>query len=240
MELNRIIPILPCPSIKDQVAFYEQLGFTTDQRSNHHTPYAVLSYGALVIHCYASKRTVPGENATMCYVEVDDVDRVYETFASNYKQANGKIPRTGIPRISKLKDLKEDRRFILTDAGGNTLFVGTPHDRPSESAFYRDIEEDVYAKPFAAVYDLLYSKEDIRAASSMLAKFFPEDLTSLEASPISLAKILLTALDLHWQRSQTLHPEINGKLQELFRDHDRQSPEWSKLRQRYADILAVD
>ena len=238
--MDRIIPILPCQSIKDQVAFYEQLGFTTHQISNLHGPYAVLSYGAIVIHFYGSKRTVPGENATMCYVEVDDVDRVYEKFTSNYKQANGKIPRSGIPRISKLKDLVEDRRFTVTDTGGNTLYVGTPHTRPTESAFYRNVEDASYAKHFEIVYDLMYSKEECQAAYNMLTKFFPEDLTSIEMDLVSLAKILLVALDIHMQRSRIIHPEIDGKLQELFRKCDMQLPEWNKLHRRYIDIVAVE
>lgn len=100
----------------------------------------------------------------MCYWRVDDVDRIYQAFTSSLKERTGKIPRSGIPRISKLKHLKEDRRFIITDVGGNTLFVGTPNEVFQESAFYRTIECERYAEHFATLYDLLYSKEDPNSA----------------------------------------------------------------------------
>ncbi|MFK7691371.1 hypothetical protein [Paenibacillus sp. HJGM_3] len=238
--MNRIIPILPCPSIKDQVAFYEQLGFKTTNQLNHHSPYAVLSYGAIEMHFYGSKQTLPHENPNMCYVEVDDVDQLYETFTSAYKRANGKIPRSGIPRISKLKDLAEDRRFMITDPGGNTLFVGTRTIHLTESAFYRSLESKEYAKHFETLYDLLYSKEDCLTAFKMLVKFFPEDLSSIEVSQMDRAKILLVALDIYLQRDQMIHQKINDKLLALFHESDLQLPNWKKLHRRYHDILQVE
>lgn len=235
--MNRIIPILPCQSIKEQVAFYEDLGFTTAQVSNRPNPYAVVSLDTIVIHFYGSKRTLPHENPIMCYVEVEDVDRIYEAFTVRYKQLHGKIPRSGIPRISKLKDLADDRRFMITDKGGNTLFVGTPNVKLVEPAFYRTIASEQYAKNFEVLYDLLYSKEDCHSASNMLIKFFPEDLASIEADSTDLAKILLVALDLYLQKDQTVHQRINDKLLELFNRDEGQSPDWDKLQQRYHDIM---
>lgn len=137
MFTNKIKPILPCPSIKEQVAFYENLGFTTIQIYNRPNPYAVVRYGTLEMHFYGSKRTLPSENPSMCYLEVDDVNRIYEEFTSGLKKHTGKIPRSGIPRISKLKDLADDRRFMITDVGGNTLFVGTPNTELSDPAFFK-------------------------------------------------------------------------------------------------------
>lgn len=109
--MNKIIPILPCQSVKDQVAFYEKLGFTSVHVSNPNrpNPYAVVIYGSLEMHFYGSKKTLPNENPQMCYLSVDDVERIYEAFTSGLKEATGRIPRSGIPRISKLKYLKEDR-----------------------------------------------------------------------------------------------------------------------------------
>lgn len=238
--MNRIIPILPCQSIKDQIAFYEQLGFTLIKQLNPHGPYAVMRYGTIEMHFYGSKKTAPHENANMCFILVDDVEYIYEAFTSTYKQAAGKIPRSGIPRISKLKDLAEDRRFIVTDAGGNTLYIGTPNHRLNESDFYRSLENKEYAKNFEVLYDLTYSKEDCQTAYKMLVKFFPEDLLSIEGSPEDLAKILLTALDIYLQRDQTVHEKINAKLLELFQKHDLQSPDWSKLHHKYHDMMHVE
>lgn len=240
--MNKIIPILPCQSIREQVAFYEELGFRIVHTSNRPNPYAVVSLGDVEIHFYGSKRTLPHENPNMCYVQVEDVDQIYETFTSRYKQAHGKIPRSGIPRISKLKDLVDDRRFMITDKGGNTLFVGTPRAKLTVPAYFRTIESGKYAEHFTVLFDLLYSKEDCETAHRMLMKFFPEDLTSIEAVPMDQAKIWLVALDIYLQKDQMVHQQINDRLLQLFHDNDGHSPlsEWSKLRQKYLDIMNVE
>ncbi|WP_152396781.1 VOC family protein [Paenibacillus guangzhouensis] len=74
--MNRIIPILPCQSVKEQVAFYEQLGFET-------------------------------------------VEWITRPMTSNVKSATGKIPRTGLPRISSKmleKFFPSDIHSIQADA----------------------------------------------------------------------------------------------------------------------------
>lgn len=238
--MDRIIPILPCPSIKEQVAFYEHLGFKQIKTLNSHSPYAVLSYRNIDMHFYGSKQTLPNENANMCYIVVDDVDSIYEAFTSKYKHANGKIPRSGIPRISKLRDLKEDRRFTITDMGGNTLFVGTPNHQLVESNFYRNIESKEHAKHFQILYDLIYSKEDCDIAYNMLVKFFPEDVSSIEVSEQDLAKILLVALEIYLQRDQIVHPTINAKLLAMFDKDKLSAPDWKKLLHKYEEIVHIE
>lgn len=173
-------------------------------------------------------------------MQVEDVDHVYETFTSSYKQAHGKISRSGIPRISKLKDLAQDRRFVLTDVSGNTFYIGTPYLGTGKSVFYRSLESVEYAGHFEKVYDLMYSKEVPAIASNMFVKFFPEDLTSIPVSPIDLAKILLVALDIHFHRNQLISPSIRDQLHKLFNACDLQSPDWQKLHQRYQDIVDVE
>lgn len=237
--MNKIIPILPCQSIKDQVAFYEDLGFQTIQTSNHHSPYAALSFGSIELHFYGSKKTLPHENPSMCFIVVEDVDRTYEAFTTRYKQLHGKIPRSGIPRISKLKDLAADRRFIVTDQGGNTLFIGTPNPL-NGTAFYRTVKNEKYAKHFEILYDLLYSKEDCLTAYNMLKKFFPEDLPAIEADPLDQAKILLVALDLYHQKDNLIHSKIKDRLLQLFNEADMQAPDWYKLQKRYEEIIRLD
>ncbi|WP_337101816.1 hypothetical protein [Paenibacillus sp. YIM B09110] len=235
--MDKIIPILPCPSIKEQVAFYENLGFTIVQLYTRPNPYAVVQYGSIEIHFYGSKRTLPAENPSMCYLKVDDVNAVHEAFSTGLKQALGKIPRTGVPRISKLKDLKEDRRFIVTDMGGNTLFIGTPNAEVKDPVFFRAIEKAEYAEHFAILYDLMYSKEDTGAAHKMLVKFFPADLLSTSLEGLDLAKLLLVALDIGIHRNASVDPAIDGRLLELLDSSDRQHPDWTKISEKYNDIV---
>ncbi|WP_157274488.1 hypothetical protein [Paenibacillus fonticola] len=79
---------------------------------------------------------------------------------------------------------------MITDVGGNTFYIGTPHADP---AFYRTIESEEYAKNFEMLYDLMYSKEDSNSAFNMLGKFFPADVNSINVGDLDLAKILLVA-----------------------------------------------
>lgn len=237
MPMNQIIPILPCPSIKEQVAFYESLGFTAVQITNRPNPYAVVRYGALEVHFYGTKRMLPNQNPTMCYVKVDDVERVYSAFSAGLKEKLGKLPRSGIPRISKLKDLTDDRRFMVTDLGGNTLFIGTPNAGVSAAVFYRTLESPEFAAHFEILYDLIYSKEDPDSANNMLVKFFPTDLASLNVGASDQAKILLAALDLHLHREGTIHQPMHDKLTRLLNDCDAQNADWAKIRQKFHDIL---
>lgn len=237
--MNKIIPILPCQSIKDQVSFYEKLGFKTVpvQMTNRPYQYVVVMYGTLEMHFYGSKKTLPNENPQMCYISVDDVDQVYEEFTTGLKEATGKIPRSGIPRISKLKHLSEDRRFTMTDVGGNTLYVGTPNTELHDPAFYRTLESKEYAQNFEILYDLMYSKEDSHSAFNMLEKFFPADVTLINIGNLDLAKILLVTLDIHLQRNQILNQTINDKLKDLFSFNETDDFDWKKITQQYNDII---
>lgn len=228
--MNKIIPILPCPSLKDQISFYEKLGFTLAYISPRPHSYAVLRLGSLELHFYGSKKTVPSENPQMCYVQVDEVDLVYEQFTSSIKMALGKIPRTGVPRISKMKHLKEDRRFMMTDMGGNTLFIGTPNEELHESpAFFRNLASEEHAHSFGILYDLMYSKEDVSSASAMLQKFFPSDLTSMEVEELDLAKLLLVAMDIQLHQHQAADPRLGDKLDELIAAHGTDSADWNRI-----------
>lgn len=235
--MDKVIPILPCPSIKEQVAFYESIGFTIVQTYTRPNPYAVVQYGSLEIHFYGSKKTLPAENPSMCYLRVDNVKAVHETFSTGLKQSLGKIPRTGIPRISKLKDLKEDRRFMVTDMGGNTLFIGTPNAEVKDAAFFRTIESSEYAEHFAIMYDLMYSKEDTGAAHNMLVKFFPVDVLSIGLEGLDLAKLLIVVWDIGLHRNDPVDPAVEGKLLELLDSCDREHPDWMKISEKYDDIV---
>lgn len=235
--MNQIIPILPCPAVKEQAAFYEQLGFETVRIYARPYPYAVLKYGTLEFHFYGNKRIAPDENPQMCYVRTDDVDRVYEEMTSRLKEKTGKIPRSGIPRISKLKDLADDRRFYITDMGGNTVIVGMPNSKLSDPPFFRTIESKEHSGNFEILYDLLYSKEDSRSAFIMLQKLFPSDFDSIDVGDLDMAKLLLLAWDIHRQRNIEVDPAINGKLKQLLDAYDTQHPDWNKIKQKYDEML---
>jgi hypothetical protein len=228
--MDKVIPILPCPDIKGQVEFYQQLGF--DLLGSYKSPnsYAVVQLGDIELHFYGSRKMVPAENATMCFVRVEDVDAVYNAFISGLKQHTGKIPRSGIPRISKVRDLVSDRRFTLTDMGGNTLFVGTPVQAEAD-VFFRTLQNETVAEQFTILYDLVYSKEDC----AMAAKLLPRLLAAQAVlDDLDKAKLLLTALEIQRQLRQEVDDSELRRLLEVYQDG---GSDWAKVKQRYLAIL---
>lgn len=161
--MSKVIPVLPAKNMNEQCAFYESIGFTVAKKYTA-PPYAVVEYDDISIHFWSNKEQVPEENAICVLVEVDDVDYVNECFTENLKKAAGKIPRSGFPRISKVRELKEDRRFTLSDPSGNTFYFATPAEAPAA----RTLENEKHAKVFGAIYDLLYSHENPEKANKAL------------------------------------------------------------------------
>lgn len=105
---------------------------------------------------------------------------------------------TGIPRISKVRDLVDDRRFTLADAGGNTLYIGSP----MKDRFFRSLEHGELARRFAVLYDVLHSKEDPAMAAKILPKY--TDMKDL-LTGLDKARFLLLELDIQKQTAQPLN-----------------------------------
>jgi predicted enzyme related to lactoylglutathione lyase len=165
----QIIPILPCGDISAQIAFYQALGFELESSYASPNAYAVMRLGEMVLHFYGTKKHVPEANATMCYVTVSDLDALCDSFTAGLKSAFGKIPRSGLPRITKVRELVDDRRFSLSDPAGNTFYIGAP--RSGEPIPARTLKHAKHAKAFAAIYDIVHSKEDYILAKKALAAF---------------------------------------------------------------------
>ncbi|WP_343703284.1 hypothetical protein [Chitinophaga sp.] len=226
---EKVIPIMPCPDIRAQVAFYKELGFEVLGVYTSPNPYAALRRGDIELHFYGTRKVAPHENATMCFLMVQDVDETNRLFTDALKQYYGKIPRTGFPRITKIRNLVGDRRFTLADPGGNTLFIGVKSTE--EDRFFRTLNSAAHAKAFAALYDVLYSKEDPGLADSMLPKYksMGENLTGLDK-----AKYLLLLLDV--QKHLGRKPEDAGLVQ-FIRQEAENTPDWKKIREKHLEIL---
>lgn len=185
-RVSKVIPVLPAKNMKEQCAFYESIGFTVVKKYTA-PPYAVVEYDDITLHFWANKEQVPEENAICVFIEVDDVDHVNELFTTNLKKAIGKIPRSGFPRISKVRELKEDRRFTLSDPSGNTIYFATPADAPAA----RTLDSEKHAKVFGAVYDLLYSHENSEKAEKALPTIMRH---RDELSPVDQEKLDILAM----------------------------------------------
>ena len=122
-----MIPLLPCRSIDDQIGFYETLGFEVTYRQKAPNVYASVQRGGIEIHFFVMKGYDPASSYSTCYVMVADIDPLYEDFRARLKQALGRVPTRGIPRIGALKDMSYGvRQFLMTDPGGNIIRIGQP------------------------------------------------------------------------------------------------------------------
>lgn len=184
--MAKVIPVLPCAGIEEQCAFYESIGFTTVAKYKAPNAYAVVQYCDVVLHFWGSRKHEPSGNASMVFIEVDDVDEVNAAFCESIKRQRGKIPRSGMPRITKVRELKEDRRFTVCDPAGNTLYVSTPND--GKPVALRTLDNERYAKQFAAVYDLQHSHESPEKAAKALAVFmrFKDELNDSDKKKLAI------------------------------------------------------
>ncbi|WP_334071317.1 MULTISPECIES: hypothetical protein [Paenibacillus] len=174
---QNVIPLLPCKSIDEQLDFYETLGFEITYRQAKPNIYACVRHSIAELHFFGLKQLVPAESYAMCYIHVPNVDEVYEDFCARFKRTYNKIPRSGIPRITRLSDLSEDRRFNLIDPAGNHLLIGQRHD----SSKLKQHDESIWDTPnqplntYEIAYRLAYSKDDHAAASKVLDKMLASD-----------------------------------------------------------------
>lgn len=228
-----VIPILPCPDIRTQVAFYKQLGFEVLGIYTSPNPYASLRFGKVELHFYGNRKIIPTQNSSMCFLRVEDVDLVYDRFASSLKAHTGKVPRSGLPRITKVRDLSMDRRFTLTDTGGNTFFIGTPVKAKTKS-FFRTLQNEEFATKFGALYDVVYSKEDCSMAEKMLPKY---KLAKEVLQGLDKVKFLLVELEIQRNLGK---PVDDKELKALLDVHTETDEDWEKVRKRYFAILKDD
>jgi hypothetical protein len=228
-----IIPILPCPDIKEQIVFYKLLGFEVLGVYTSPNPYAALKFGEVELHFYGSRKIVPAQNPSMCYFRVEDVDTVYDLFAGILKANTGKVPRSGLPRITKVRDLSMDRRFTLTDPGGNTFFIGTSL-KANIRSFFRTLQNEEFAAKFAALYDVVYSKEDCSMAEKMLPKY---QMAKDALQGLDKAKLLLVEVEIQHNLGNAVDDK---ELKTMMEVHAECDEDWNKVRRKYFSILKED
>lgn len=155
---DRMIPILPCRSIDDQIGFYEALGFEVTYRQTAPNVFAAVQRGAIELQFFVLKGYEPADSYSTCYVMVSNVDELYADFRAGLKQALGRIPSRGIPRIGALGDMSYGvRQFLLTDPGGNIIRIGQPLEQ-TDAAETKPLTR--LERALEAARLLLYSKGD--------------------------------------------------------------------------------
>ena len=217
---ERMIPLLPCRSIDDQIAFYASLGFEVTYRQKAPNVYAAIQRGAIELHFFVLKGYEPANSYSTCYVLVSDVDTLYADFRDGLKRSLGRVPTRGIPRIGALKDMSYGvRQFLLTDPGGNIIRIGQPL-AATDGAAARPTSR--LAKALEAATLLMHSKGDPETTARVLDAALADDP---DAPDVLLAQARILRADAaHALGDDKLAAELLDRVAEVdLRADDRAS-----------------
>jgi hypothetical protein len=188
------IPILPCISIEETLSFWQMLGFDITYKQTHPYQYGVVARGGHELHFGRVKGMEAKNNSfTGCLVAIYDASKVYDDFVSIFRQRMGKVPHSGIPRISRMKP--GATRFTLTDVAGNSvIFVshGNQDQEVWEDANHKEQSRMRKAIATAARFRD-YKNDDVAAAKTLdaaLKQVKPED------DKVDIAEALVMRLEL--------------------------------------------
>ena len=186
---ERTIPILPCRSIDDVLAFYEALGFAITYRQERPNTYAVVERGGIELQFFVLKGLDPAASYSTCYVVTADVDGLYEAFTSGLRAAVGRVPTRGVPRIGPVRNMSYGvRQFIVVDPGGNYIRIGQPIETqplPTPQTAGR------LERALVAAVTLADSRSDDAGAAKVLDSAFADDPPT--AGPVAVRALVLRA-----------------------------------------------
>jgi len=135
MANERTYPCLPCRELDESISFYESLGFKRTYRQTRPNPYAVVALEDIQIHLFGIEGFNPVDSYGSVIVTVPDPESLYRAFASKLRETYGKLPVTGIPRITRpRKKYGTVSGFSLVDPGGNWLRISKLGDSEQEDS----------------------------------------------------------------------------------------------------------
>ncbi|GHH84086.1 hypothetical protein GCM10017771_12480 [Streptomyces capitiformicae] len=188
---EKTIPILPCRTLQPVLDFYVALGFEVTFQQRSPNPYAVVQRGGIELQFFGLKQYEPAESVSTCYVRTDDVDGLYAAFRAGLKEAYGRVPARGLPRIGSLKDMSYGmRQFLMTDPGGNCVRVGQP---TSEDQHHRPAPRETFARALRHASLLADSKEDPALAAKVIDRVL--GLEDEKPTEVRLLQLLVLRAD---------------------------------------------
>jgi hypothetical protein len=200
---DRMIPLLPCRSIDDQLAFYAALGFEVTYQQKSPNVYAAVQRGAIEMHFFVMKDYDPSASYSTCYVMVSEVDPLYADFRAGLKAGLGRVPTRGLPRLGAIGDMSYGvRQFLLTDPGGNIIRFGQPlATLPAPDTAPRAAPGSRLEKALAAATLLMHSKVDPEMAARVVD-------AALADVPEAAGALLLRALVLRAEAAHALGDDV--------------------------------
>src|SRR5262245_22858811 len=176
------IPILPCRSIDETLAFYVAMGFEVTYQQSRPNTYACVKREDIELHFFTMKGYEPKDSYSTCFVLVPDLAGLHLVFGHGLRSYYGKLPVAGIPRISKLNHANADRqlRFNVIDPGGNWVRFaqkGAERDESDDAVPQKGGQTNLSRAVRAA--DWLFEAEgDFESAAQLLDKALAHDETT--------------------------------------------------------------
>lgn len=122
--MESTIPLLPCRQLDDIVPFYEALGFEVTYRRQRPNPYLCVKRDGIDLHFFGVDEFRPEDSMGSVIILTSDSGSLYNAFASGLREVYGRIPTTGLPRITRPRRKQGTAAgFTVVDPGGNWLRV---------------------------------------------------------------------------------------------------------------------
>ena len=144
MTTESTVPLLPCRSLDESLAFYELLGFTRTFRQQRPNPCASVTRGGIDIFLFEIDGFVPEDSYGSILILTTDTEKLFDEFATGLRAGLGRLPMSGIPRITRPRKKQGTAGgFSIVDPGGNWLRVfrrGDPETSDTERGLARVVE----------------------------------------------------------------------------------------------------
>ena len=125
---------------------------------------------------------------------VPEVERLHRHFADALRKAYGKLPLSGLPRISRMREGQS--RFRVTDVDGNSvIFIKNDEDHDHEEADTA-VPSSRLAKVLESASILRDFKNDDGAAARILDVALSRDARDRGAPPLDRARALIARAEL--------------------------------------------
>ncbi|WP_232664380.1 hypothetical protein [Pseudonocardia sp. TRM90224] len=131
---ERTIPILPCRALDDVVPFYQALGFVQTYRQDRPYPCLSMERNDIALFFGGIEGFDPEQSYASVIIVSDDTAALFDAFAAGLRGAYGKLPQSGIPRITRPRRKQGMAGgFTVVDPGGNWLRVSAKQSADDES-----------------------------------------------------------------------------------------------------------
>jgi hypothetical protein len=187
------IPVLPYVSIEETLTFWETLGFTITYRQDRPYKYAVIERQGCQLHFIHFKGAEASAFYSSCLIMIYDVEQIHKEFSNSLKATLGKVPTSGLPRISRMKP--KQTRFTITDPSGNSVIfiqLGTKDEEDYKLADQEGLSH--LGKAIALAIRLRDFKEDYLAAAKTLDNLLKKDIGKADNDEYAEALIMRAEL----------------------------------------------